>query len=261
MKATRHGTFIVVVLAAIFWAVIGLDQLALVTALAAAVVWVLVATSGKSQPDRPVVPTTAERIERLRDELDFFRDYENQYQEAVPSGFVFKRDEHVIAMVSGAALVESRRGPAQFKGGSLGLSLRVTDRVSVRPTGFRGKSIPGEEAPTVIDEGSFVITDQRGIFVGSKQSREFDWSKLLSYQVVEMGKDALILYLPVSGRQKVSGIGCDEKAMREIEQRVGFAVAVTTGRRDAFIALIEEELRSLEAESGSTTDSLPPPSV
>lgn len=211
--------------------------------------------------------TTAERVQRLRDELAFFSDYEHQFHEEISSGFVFGRDEHAIAIVERAVLVESRREPTRFRGGSTGISFRITKRVSVRQSGFRGRSIPGVERPTIVEEGTFVVTDQRGMFIGQKESREFDWSKLLSYQVVEFTRDAQVLYLPVSGRQKVSGIGADERAMTDLEQRVAFAVALTTGRRDAFIRRIQDELTALTAQdpsagpaSGPTTG-LPPGSA
>ena len=134
----------------------------------------------------------------------------------------------------------------------------MTKRISVRQSGIRGQSIPGEESPTVVDQGTFVITDQRGMFVGQKESREFDWSKLLSYQYVELRKNACVLYLPTSGRQKVSGIGADEKTTRDVEQRVAFAVAVTTGRREAFINQIKDELGKLMSQK-PTGILLPPP--
>ena len=248
---------------AVVLAVAGQVAPAVVIAIFGGLAYVLAGRKSKATTAEVKIPTPAERIERLRDELEFFRDYENQFHEEVPSGFVFKRNEHVLAMVSGAALVESRRGPAEFRGGSLGLSVRVAKGVSVRPSGFRGRSVPGEESPTMIDSGSFVVTSERGFFVGQKQTREFPWAKLLSYQVVDVDTDACIMYLPVSGRQKVSGIGADSKAMEEIEQRVAFAIAVVTGRRDEFIKRIEDELRSLEAggDAGTAPGPFPPPTA
>jgi len=221
-------------------------------------IWVVLRRKKKSEEPKIEAANQADRIKRLQDEIAFFSDYKNQFREEIPSGFVFGPDEHVIAMVEGAVLVESRRGPTQFRGGSTGVSFRVTKRISVRQSGIRGQSIPGEESPTVVDQGTFVVTDQRGMFVGQKESREFDWSKLLSYRFVELRKNACVLYLPTSGRQKVSGIGADEKTTRDVEQRVAFAVAVTTGRQDAFISQIEEELKKLTTP-GSPGDALPPP--
>ena len=238
--------FIVLAIASVAAFFANYTWLAFPFAIAAIIAWGKWDAARRARAIESTAPDPARRIERLRSELEFFRDYENQYDEATPSGFVLGRHEHLIALMSGAVLMESRRGPTQFSGGALGMSLRVSDRVSVRPTGFRGRSVPGEETPTVIDEGTFLVTDERGVFVGQKQSREFAWSKLLSYQVAELGKDAWVMYLPVSGRQKVSGIGADQAAMDEVAQRVAFAVAVATGRKEAFIALVEKELHALE---------------
>ncbi|MFM8958317.1 MAG: hypothetical protein ACKOJH_13055, partial [Actinomycetota bacterium] len=101
-------------------------------------------------------------------------------------------------------------------------------------------------------------TNERGMFVGQKESREFEWTKLLSYQFVELRKNACVLYLPTSGRQKVSGIGADERTTKDMEQRVAFAIAVTTGRRDAFIRQIEDELKVLTSQNPPGS-ALPPP--
>ena len=221
-------------------------------------IWIGWLRNKKADAPKIEAANKEDRIKRLRDEIAFFGDYENQFREEVPSGFVFGPEEHVIAMVEGAVLVESRRGPTQFRAGTTGVSFRVTKRISVRQSGTRGQATPGEESPTVVDQGTFVVTNERGMFVGQKESREFDWTKLLSYQVVELRKNACVLYLPTSGRQKVSGIGADEKSTKDMEQRVAFAVALTTGRRDAFIRNIEDELKALTSQEppGST---LPPP--
>lgn len=228
------------------------------TAALMVVVWTVWQTKKKRDAPKIEASKKIDRIKRLRDEIAFFSDYENQFNEEPPSGFVFADGEHVIAMVEGAVLVESRRGPTQFQAGTTGVSFRITKRVSIRQSGTRGQATPGEETPTVVDQGTFVVTDQRGIFVGQKESREFDWSKLLSYKLVELRKNAFVLYLPTSGRQKVSGIGADEKTAQDIEQRVAFAIAVTMGRRDSFIRQIENELETLVVKDSPGT-LLPPP--
>lgn len=228
--------------------------------IAALVVVVWTAWRTRKKRDAPKIEASKriDRIRRLRDEIAFYSDYENQFKEELPSGFVFSEGEHVIAIVEGAVLVESRRGPTQFQAGTTGVSFRITKRVSIRQSGTRGQATPGEETPTVIDKGTFVVTDRRGIFVGQRESREFDWSKLLSHNLAELRKNAFVLYLPTSGRQKVSGIGADQRTAKDIEQRVAFAIAVATGRRDSFIRQIENELETLVVQDPPGT-SLPPP--
>ena len=46
----------------------------------------------------------------------------------------------------------------------------------------KGTLVAGEETPTVIDQGSVTVTTTRAVFVGSKQTREWAWAKLVSVE-------------------------------------------------------------------------------
>jgi hypothetical protein len=197
---------------------------------------------------KPSVEKFREEIKEINEKIEFFTNHESQFNEAVPSGVIAKSGEHVIAVVSEVGLIESRRGPSEFKGGSTGLSFRLTKRVSVRKSGMRGTATPGEETPTVIDDGKFIISDTRAVFVGNKQSREFEWDNLLSYDMQIVGKRNAILYLPVSNRQKVSGIASDLLSIEQVQQRVAFGVAVATGRKAEFLEMLKKELSEVESE-------------
>lgn len=187
-------------------------------------------------------------ISQLQEALEFFENHESQHNEAEPSGIVAQRDEHIIADVSEVGLVESRRGPTQFKGGSTGVSFRLTKRISVRQSGMKGRAIQGEESPTLIDTGRFIVSDKRAVFVGVKQSREFEWQKLLAYTTQTLDKKSAILFLPVSNRQKTSGIAADTTSIEQIHQRVSFGVAVATGRKDDFLESLRREIREARDE-------------
>ena len=187
-------------------------------------------------------------IVELNEALEFFANHETQFNEADSSGFIAKRGEHVVALVSEVGLVEAQRGPTQFSGGAVGFSFRVTDRIAVGPSRFRGTSTRGAEHPTLIDSGRFVVTDQRAVFLGGKQTREFDWDKLLAYEMVVLGKNNAMVLLPVSNRQKVSGIAADAASMRHVHQRVAFGVAVATGRKDDFVNGLRAAIAEAEAE-------------
>lgn len=187
-------------------------------------------------------------ISVLQEALDFFGNHESQHNEAEPSGIVAQRDEHIIADVSEVGLVESRRGPTQFKGGSTGVSFRLTKRISVRQSGMKGRVVQGEESPTLIDTGRFIVSDKRAVFVGAKQSREFEWQKLLAYTTQTLDKKSAILFLPVSNRQKTSGIAADTSSIEQIHQRVSFGVAVATGRKDDFLEGLRRELQEARDE-------------
>lgn len=215
--------------------------------------WALVQRALRNRRDRldalePSVEKFQNAIDELTATLDFFENHEAQFNENLPSGLVAQKDEHVIATVTEVGLVESRREPTTFRGGSKGVSIRITKKISVRQSGFRGRSTPGEEAPTVIDTGRFIISDKRAVFVGTKQSREFEWQKLLSYEMQALGRDSAIVFLPVSNRQKVSGIAADRTSIESIHKRIAFGVAVATGRKPEYLQMLREELRELRAE-------------
>ncbi len=187
-------------------------------------------------------------VQYLREAVQFFESHESQYDESMPSGIVAKKGEHVIGVVSEVGLVEAKTLPSKFRGGATGASFRLTDRLSVRQSGFRGRSIPGEEVSAVIDVGQFVITDQRGVFLGGKQNREFQWDNLLAYEMNELGKGSAVLYLPTSNRQKTSGLAADLESIRQVHQRVAFGVAVAMERKDQFLDRLRNDIAAAEAE-------------
>lgn len=222
---------------------------------------VLIFTGRKLQRTHRV-RVEANRIDALREDvaymheaLEFFQNHESQYDESMPSGIVAKKGENVIGVVSEVGLVETETLPSQFRGGSTGASFRLTDRLSVRQSAFRGRSIPGEEVPAVIDVGQFIVTDQRGVFVGTKQSREFAWDNLLSYDLAGITNDSAILYLPTSNRQKTSGVAADAKSIRQVHQRVAFGVAVAMSRKEQFLEHLRKEIAEAEAELAATVKS------
>lgn len=187
-------------------------------------------------------------VQYLREAVQFFVTHESQYDESMPSGIVAKKNEHVVGVVSEVGLVEAKTMPSKFRDGSTGASVRLTDRLSVRQSGFRGRSIPGEEVSAVIDVGKFVITDQREVFLGEKQNREFQWDNLLAYEMNELGNVSAVLYLPVSNRQKTSGLAADLESIRQAHQRVAFGVAVAMERKDQFLDRLRNDIASAEAD-------------
>jgi hypothetical protein len=105
----------------------------------------------------------------------------------------------------------------------------------------------------LVDEGRFLVTDQRGVFIGNNETREFMWSKLVSHQVEPMAS-AMVLYLSLSNRQKVSGIGMDAKSVKDVQQRIEFAVAVGLEREAQFLAKLNTQIAALEVEKTTAPD-------
>jgi hypothetical protein len=141
-------------------------------------------------------------------------------------GVILKQGESLYCLVTGAVLIEPKKGPGQWKGRSQGVSMPIPGtRLRYRIGASKGSFEQGEETPTPIDEGTFVVTDKRGIFTGQKQSREWAWSKLLGVTHYEPGWTAIA----VSNRQKISGVGVDSANVEHMRFLVELAVARATG--------------------------------
>ncbi len=159
----------------------------------------------------------------LNERVTFYSTYKQQPVDASPdSGIVLQADEHAIAIASEVGLIESRKSD-------------------------------GVAEPVLVDEGRFLVTDQRGVFIGNNETREFVWSKLVSHQAEPMAS-AMVLYLSLSNRQKVSGIGMDAKSVKDVQQRIEFAVAVGLEREAQFLAKLNTQIAALEVEKTTAPD-------
>ena len=202
--------------------------------------------------------------------LDAARGIDDATGSALPDGvgIILKKGESVLCVVTGAVLVEPRKGPGQWKGRSQGVSVPIPGTsLRYRVGASKGHFEMGEERPTPIDTGTFVITSARGVFVGQKQSREWVWSKLLGVTHYDPGWTAMA----VSGRQKVSGVGVDSANREALDFWIDLAVA----RANGTTAQLEDDCRSdveqltdalarLDASSAPSTPEpppLPPPPV
>jgi hypothetical protein len=140
--------------------------------------------------------------------------------------------------LTGAGLVESRRGQSHYIGGYSGFSFRIAKGVRYHVGGTRGHYEPGAEAPTVIDTGTATITDQRVVFQGAKQTREWSFAKLLGYQHFDAPPWTAI---EVANRQETSGILCDDKKAELFQFRLALALAHSQGQVDEFVAQLEAQ--------------------
>lgn len=221
------------------------------------------ARAAKAELDR------ASRIKPAQDELDVAE----TRLEAVDTFFgltgsdlpddmdvILKSDEALYCLVIGAVLIEPKKGPGQWKGGSQSVSMPIPGtRLRYRIGASKGTFQQGDETPTPIDEGTFVVTDKRGIFTGQKQSREWTWSKLLGITHYEPGWTAMA----VSNRQKISGVGVDSDNVEHMRFLIELAVARATGssiddlRSDALADVAEA--RAALAALGPAAIAPPPP--
>lgn len=157
---------------------------------------------------------------------------------------ILKRGERPVLVLDGVALIEPRRLPGTYQGRSQGMSFRLAKGVYYRVGQSRGTYVQGAEVPTAIDHGRAVLTSQRVVFHGPKQSREWQFTKLLG---VDHAGDAPWTALAVSNRQKVSGLLYPEASRALFQSRLDVALAMFQDRVPTLMAELEREYADLLA--------------
>ena len=174
----------------------------------------------------------------------------NETAAPVSTPIALKAKEQAIYFVDGAGLVESRRGPGHWQGGSQGVSVRIpgTKSMRYRVGATRGTYAQGDESPTLIDNGSLTITTTRAVFIGAKQTREWAWAKLLGFH-----DEATTAWtgIAVSNRQKVSGISYPPAQAVAVRFYLELGAAVANGTVDDLIAELDAAPDSGAAPGGA----------
>lgn len=163
--------------------------------------------------------------------------YENP-DPSYTNGLVLHSGEALYYAITGAPLIEPRRGAGHYEGGSSGFSFHVMKGVTYRVGQQRGTYVQGPENETIIDQGTLAILSTRVVFVGQKQSREWDFAKLNGY--VHM-TDAPFTTLSVSNRQKVSGFGYAANDAENVHFRLDLALTAYNKNRQSLIAELEQQ--------------------
>ena len=167
-----------------------------------------------------------------------------------------KRNEEVLMIVNGATLLEMKKYPGKFEGGSAGVSFRLTDRITIRGSKFAGQFVPGPEIQSCIDTGKFLITSKRAFFIGSKKSKEFSWDKLTGYTIQSLKgvSGGFALYLPLVNKEKISAIGMGNipgkqaiPFVDQVNQRMAFALALHKDGKKEFLSNLKNEILKLES--------------
>ena len=153
------------------------------------------------------------------------------------------RGERAVYALDDVGLVESRRGPGHWQGGSQGVSVRVpgTKSMRYRVGQTRGTYVAGADKPTVIDRGTFTITTTRAVFVGAQQNREWPWAKLLAFHDDEPGW----IGIAVSNRQKVSGVTVPAAEATALHVALHAAAAAANGTAAELSRQLELQAQSL----------------
>ena len=143
-------------------------------------------------------------------------------------GVQLKKGEVVHLVLNDVGLVEPRRGPTQWVGGSQGVSFKVAKGVRYRVGATRGHVVQGEERPVVIDSGTGVVTNQRMMFIGTKRSTEWAYSKLLGFSLEEEG----VALFNVSNRQKASGFAYEPDVDHIVDAVISATAAAFQGAEE-----------------------------
>jgi hypothetical protein len=169
-----------------------------------------------------------------------------------------KAGERVYMILDGVTLIEPRSSGGHWVGGYQGVSVRIpgTRSARYRIGGSRGHYVRDEEKPTVLDVGGVVITDKRVAFAGSKQAREWIWSKVIGMRHEDIGAWTAIA---VSNRQKTSGIGYDDAHLEVVRFRLDLAFAVANGTSEELVDELEAD--RVEHARHRPGKALPPPVI
>ena len=155
-------------------------------------------------------------ITMVTDEIDFFSTYKEHDAEHATDSIVLQQDEHLLATLSVVGLIENNQ------------------------------TEEGAE-PELLDEGEFIVTTVRGVFVGKSVTHDFQWSKLVSHKTEPLMNN-MVVYLPVSNRQKIYGIAADSAGIANMQRRLAFGVAVALGRNEQHVDGLKVEREKLNKE-------------
>ena len=156
---------------------------------------------------------------------------------------VLKPGERLVYAIQGGGLFEPRRMPGHWKGRSAGVSVPVVDGIRLRFGKSAGTFVQGDETPTVIDSGDVSVTTKRVVFQGSKDTREWDYSKLIG---IMHYADQPRTAIQVSNRQKTSGIAYPGLAPDLVRLRLTVAVAIFNGEANQIAQQLRDELAKLD---------------
>ncbi|MDQ2754116.1 MAG: hypothetical protein M3R71_01045 [Actinomycetota bacterium] len=157
-----------------------------------------------------------------------------QGQETVDTaGFAVRPGETAVWRLNGAGLVEPRRGDGHWDGRSAGISVPVGAGVRARVGKTRGHFVQGAEAPTLIDQGTALLTSRHVVFAGPKFTRTWEWDKALA---VTIDVAHSWISIGVSNRQKTSGISFAGIDPHVVAGWLDVATALHEGRQDELVA-------------------------
>lgn len=159
---------------------------------------------------------------------------------------LLKPGEHLIGSVTGAGLIEERRGAGHWQGGSQGISIPIGSiggrSVRYRVGETRGHFVQGAPVATAVDTGTLFITDQRLIFEGARQTRECAFAKLIGVQYSSDGA----VSVSVSNRQKPTTVHYGPNIAGWVHFRIELALARFRGTTNELIEQLNQQLSAID---------------
>jgi hypothetical protein len=126
------------------------------------------------------------------------------------------------------------------------VSIRIAKGLSYRVGSNRGQLVRNQEQLQVIDNGDATFTNQRVVFGGQSQTREWAFDKLVDFNAGDNGTQVMI---SVSNRQKVSGLHAQSVERVQPGVLLEVAVAYANGGKGAAVQVAKnylEQYRALE---------------
>jgi hypothetical protein len=167
---------------------------------------------------------------------------------------VLSPSETVFYKVTGAALVEPRRGAGTYTGHSAGISIPVGSlgghSVRYRVGANKGHYVAGAPVATAIDTGTVHITNRRVVFQGASQTRECAYVKLIGFQH-DSAEGTTVL--SVSNRQRPTTIHYGPRLSADFEFRLDLALAHFHGAVDQLLASLRHELTEIDGRRPVTS--------
>ena len=191
-----------------------------------------------------------EKLNKWENEVALLQSFINEtkdniHLDAGESSMLLKKGEHLLFFSKAADLVEMRKGRGHYAGGYSGFSFHVAKGVNYRVGGMRGHYVAGAEQPTTLDSGNVAITDQRVVFQGASQTREFPYTKLVGYN---HEVSAPLTWIQVSNRQKTSGILYLASQTTHFHFELSRGVSLFTGSLPGFVDHLNTEMADLIKE-------------
>lgn len=109
---------------------------------------------------------------------------------------LLRENENAYLVRENVGLYEGRR--YTFRSSGVGMSLRLARGVWIRP-GISSGSAESEDVMKLLDEGSFVLTNKRIIYVGDRKSIQIPLKQILAVDVKEDG----LLYLARERKRRI----------------------------------------------------------